>query len=346
MVSKEKFPFVTVVVINYNGGKYVLNCIQSLLKTDYINYKVVVIDNASKDSSADEIRYKFPNLQIIKLDTNIGYARGANYAMELFKDKYIVVLNNDIYVERDWLRILIETAEKYPNAIMIGPRIIDSIDRKTSFLQSYLTFPLIGSSIVCFKRSEKNYSEIVESAYAPGAIFLLRRYEALSIGGFDSDYFLNWEEIDFAWRAWLCGYRVLMNLNAYVYHNGGRSTKTTLTRRKMSFLNQKNRIMTYHKYLSNRLLLIGLIGEMVLGGLILARSMRNDVDARIKLQGYFLAIFWILKNFKLVYRKRLNMKRVCKYWGALPTHTRASKVRLVNVSKYLMINSFLKEVLQ
>ena len=331
----DESPFVSIVVINYNGGQYVLNCIQSLLQTTYSHYKVSVLDNASQDSSADDIRNTFPDVEVIKLNTNVGYAGGVNYAMDLFHYEYIVILNNDIYVDHDWLRKLIATAEANPMAIMIGPRVLNTIDGTTSFAGAYLTFPVIGSNII-YANGQK-YSGLLEPSYAAGALFMLRRHEALLIGSFDSDYFLNWEEIDFAWRAWLCGYRVLMNLDACVYHDGGKSTKGILMSRRMSFLSHKNRIMTYNKYLSNRPLLMGAFGEIICGSRILVNSISGGgPKANCRLQGYLLAILWILKNLRVVYGKRLYMKRRCKYWGLLPPGTKASKMHFNDFTKYIL----------
>jgi len=335
MISNDNSPSVTVVVINYNGGQHVLKCIQSLLQTDYGNYKVVVLDNASRDYSTENIRKKFPNIELVNLNTNVGYAGGANLAISLFQDDYIVILNNDIYVDSNWLHELIKTAESNPKAIMIGPRVLHSSDRTTSFAGAYITYPIIGSGIIGINEKHPNYRGIVKSSYAAGAALLLRRNEALSIGNFDSDYFLYWEEIDFAWRAWICGYQVLMNLDACVYHDGGKSTTKTLTSRRMSYLSHRNRIATYNKYLSNQLLLIGLLGEIVNGSLILMRSLFGSIDAHNMLQGYFQAILWVFKNLKLLYSKRLHMERRCKYWGQLPPNTRITKVHLFDVSRYI-----------
>ena len=104
MKLNEECPFITVLILNYNGKKYLESCLNSLLSMNYPNFKLVVIDNGSTDGSLDYMTTHYPEIDLIHLFKNCGYASAINAAMNFVKSEYVAFLNNDVIVDPNWLQ--------------------------------------------------------------------------------------------------------------------------------------------------------------------------------------------------------------------------------------------------
>ncbi|GAI89148.1 unnamed protein product, partial [marine sediment metagenome] len=103
-------PLVYIIILNWNGKDLTMDCLKSLAKVQYDNYKILVVDNGSNDNSVDVIKKEYPNVEILQLDKNIGYAAGNNAGFEFIKIKnpdYIIFLNNDTIVDKKFIEPLI-----------------------------------------------------------------------------------------------------------------------------------------------------------------------------------------------------------------------------------------------
>ena len=119
-------PLVFVIVINYNGAKYLKTCLSSLEQQTYPNYKIVVFDNASTDNSVDFIQQNFPNIRIIQAEKNFGFAEGNNLAMKFALDhnaSYIFLVNNDTEAKIDLVEKLVNSAESDDSIGILGPSV-------------------------------------------------------------------------------------------------------------------------------------------------------------------------------------------------------------------------------
>jgi GT2 family glycosyltransferase len=121
-----RHPTVSIVSVNYNGGRYLERFLQSVLAIDYPPscYRVVLVDNASTDGSAALVRGTFPQVHLLQTGTNLGFAGGCNLGMRATASDYVVLVNNDTVVESHWLRALVEVAESDPRVGLVGSKLL------------------------------------------------------------------------------------------------------------------------------------------------------------------------------------------------------------------------------
>ena len=125
-------PKVSIVILNYNTRHFLEKFLPSVLATDYENFEVVLADNASKDDSVAFVKSHFPNISIITLPQNYGFAGGYNKALAQVNADYFVLLNSDVEVTPDWLKPLVTLAESDMKISAIQPKLLDYKD-KTNF---------------------------------------------------------------------------------------------------------------------------------------------------------------------------------------------------------------------
>jgi GT2 family glycosyltransferase len=210
-------PFISVIIVNYNGRDLLKTCLESIQKQSFQNLEIIVVDNASSDGSVEYIKKSFTDMHIIPLPENLGFA-GAN--LEGFRSAegdYLFLLNNDTEVDSECISRLYDAMESNPDAgicaskiIVHGQEIIDSAG------DGYAT------SLKGFKRGEGQSSRLYDreehvfGACAGAALY--RRKMLDEIGFLDEDFFLIHEDTDLNFRAQLTGWKVLFVPDAVVYH--------------------------------------------------------------------------------------------------------------------------------
>lgn len=211
-------PLVSVIIVNWNGQKYLEKCLSSLYNQNYKNIEVVFVDNNSSDNSVEFVREKFPQTKIVENNDNLGFAEGNNIGVQNATGEYIFLLNNDAWVEKDTIEILVNTFKERENVGIVGPKIfnidgtIQDIGRKIDLLG----YP-IGINL------DKNTKLVEDLFYVSGCAMMLKRDLFIQVGGFDDRFFMFMEEVDLTWRIRLLGYGVITNQDAIVFHYGGGS---------------------------------------------------------------------------------------------------------------------------
>ncbi len=219
-------PLVTVVVLNYNGKKFLDALFRSLLNTQYHPVEWIMVDNASQDDSVAYTRRNFPQIKIITSETNQGYTGGNNLGMQAAQGKYIMLLNNDVEVAPDWLTHLVSEAENDNTVGALQPKILSMINRgyfeyagaSGGFIDKW-GFPFLRGRIfdtIEFDRSQ--YDDIREIFWASGAALFLRKSALDAAGPLDEMFFMHFEEIDLCWRLHLLGYKIKIVPQAHVLH--------------------------------------------------------------------------------------------------------------------------------
>jgi GT2 family glycosyltransferase len=231
MMDRADFnPKISVVILNYNGMKFLEPCITSLLKSSYDDFEILVVDNGSKDDSVNFLRRRFPNepkLRIIDLGKNYGFAMGNNigYIYTNPKSKFIFFLNNDTEVDKDCIKNIVKKMEE--------DEFIGAAQPKIRSLRNRNLIDAVGGIAdyhgKTWHRGSNEYDygqydSITETFYAQGAAIVVRRSVIEKVGLFDPHYFMYYEETDLCWRIWLAGYKVAVIPEAIVYHYGGGST--------------------------------------------------------------------------------------------------------------------------
>ncbi len=247
----SQWPLVTAVVIGYNSKDIVGPCLQTLLDQDYPNLEVVVVDNASKDGTAEFVRTNFPSIRLIASQVNLGFAEGNNLVFRTSQAKYVVLLNQDAYADRNWVTELVRCAEMDERIGSVGSKML--FHRCPTLINS--TAIEINEAGWGWDRQvgerDENPSPLPEEVFGGCGGAVLYRKQALDeVGGFDSAFFMYYEDTDLAWRLRIAGYDNLYAPLAVVRHDFHGDTGATpgrLFRRR--FMSERNRWATLVKNL-------------------------------------------------------------------------------------------------
>jgi len=247
---------ISIIIVNWNGLTYMKECFASLseLKTRH-KLEIIVVDNASTDTSVEwlkENKFKWP-IQVVENKKNLGFAEGNNKGIEWAKGKYILFLNNDTVVQKNFLDILIHSLELDAKRAAIQPKILQLADGTSS--SSKKLIDSIGSYFINSgflyhvghnKLDSENYSKPNPVFSMKGACMLFRSSVLKSIGGFDKKFFAYFEETDLCIRTLLAGYEIWYEPKAVIYHKGGGTSQNI----QPSFILMhayKNRLYAYLK---------------------------------------------------------------------------------------------------
>lgn len=307
MAMKEP-PAVSIVILNYNSlnslGNKVLNYLQSVLDTDYPNFEVLFVDNGSSDGSPELVEKAFssaPRLRTVRLGANYGYAAGNNLGIkESNKDsEYVCILNFDVKVSREWLEPLVAIMEGDPSIGVAGCRVMAISDEgRVDSAGGYMD----SLGMVYARRGiEEDISQPQEVFMVFGSAFMVRRYLFEDLGGFDNSFFLLCEDIDFCWRVWLQGYKVIYVASSAVYHDASAST-SQLSSPFLFYHSFKNHLaMLIKNYqLHNLLIHAPMLLAIYLGqGLFLSLSGKPSYG-----WAYLKAPFWNLTHLPATWKKR------------------------------------------
>lgn len=221
---------VFIVVLNWNGLDDTRECIRSLQDNTYANYKIVVVDNASADNSREILRKEFPSATIIANETNLGFAGGNNvgisYSLKNGAD-YILLLNNDTAVEKDFLSELIAKAETERKIGLLEPKICYYSERDTIWFAGgkVSRLKISGTHVGLNKKDDGKFDVMKEVDYLTGCCLLIKRSVFENIGKLSEDYFLYYEDTDFCLRAKKAGFKCIYVPKSRIYHKVSRSTK-------------------------------------------------------------------------------------------------------------------------
>ncbi len=219
-------PKVSIVILNWNGKKFLKNCLTSLSKINYPNYEIIVVDNASTDGSVPYIKNNFPKVRLLENKKNQGFAQGNNSGFKLAKGEYILFLNNDTKVTPNFLTEMISDFKGDPKIGCIQPQI--RVMRESNLIDevgSYISFTGFLYHFGYRKPYDlKKYNVKREIFSAKGACIIFPRKVLNKIGVFDRDFFIFFEESDLCFRVWLSGYKVIYEPRSLIYHVVGGDT--------------------------------------------------------------------------------------------------------------------------
>lgn len=262
---------VAVVILNYNGKKFLEQFLPSVTKYS-VGHSIIVADNNSTDDSLSFVKANYPTVQIIQNTTNSGFAQGYNEALKNVDSDYYVLLNSDVEVTSNWIGNVISLMEADTSIAACQPKIIDHTNRKKfeyagasgGYIDKY-GYPFCRGRIFNSLEDDKGqYDSVTEVFWATGACMFVRSKLFWEVGGFDSDYFAHMEEIDLCWRLKNIGYKICVEPKSVVYHVGG-GTLNKLSSRK-TFLNFRNNLITLTKNHPSGFLFFKIVFRMKLDG--------------------------------------------------------------------------------
>ena len=312
-------PKISVIIVNYNGKKLLENCLESLFKTDYNNFEVILVDNNSTDGSMEFVTKNYPNVIVVKLDSNKGFAEPNNIGAKIAKGEYLLFLNNDTVTTTNFISEMVKVLEK---------------DEKIAICQSLLLKPdgNIDSSgdfidkMGIVYNSKTKIDEIKEISSARGASMLIRKKIFDKLGGFDEKFFFSFEDVDLGWRSWILGYKVVIVPNSIVYHSAGKTSSNL--KPEVAFHGLKNQLSMKITNFEPRFAFSSLVSFFFVYG---SREIKIWFDYKIK--GYtnmtstkyedktaenpsikivIKSISWIFKNIRYLHRKhnQVNESRI------------------------------------
>lgn len=290
-MAEKQLPSVAVVILNWNGIKYLQQFLPVLLAAGYVKKRIIVADNASTDGSVEMLQRDFPTVEILINKVNEGFARGYNAALKKIESDYYILLNSDVEVTPGWIEPIISLMEQDSLIAACQPKILSFNNKKNfeyagasgGWLDRY-GYPFSRGRIFDFLEEDTGqYNNVEPCFWASGAALFVKASVYHKLGGLDEYFFAHQEEIDFCWRLQLSGYKVYVHPGSVVYHIGGGT------------LAKENNLKVFLNFRNN---LIMLAKNLTLGKAILKLPVRMLLDAVAAWKGllsgsggYFIAIF-------------------------------------------------------
>lgn len=299
---------VAVVILNYNGKSYLETFLPSILGSTYEHIEIIVADNGSTDQSLAFLEKNYPEVKVLDLKKNYGFAEGYNRALAQVDADYFVLLNSDVEITPHWIEPIVELMERDQEVAACQPKVLD-YNQKDTFeyagasggWMDFFGYPFCRGRI--FNTVEKDtgqYDTVQEIFWATGAAMFIRGRLFKQIGGFDGDYFAHAEEIDLCWRLKRAGYKVMVQPQSVVYHVGGGTLNYTTPFK--TYLNFRNTLFTILKNEPVQkllwLILFRLILDGLAAGLFLVQGKYPHILSILKAHGSF------YRSFRKMWKKR------------------------------------------
>jgi len=297
----DQIPRASLIIVNYNGRDDVDRCLRSLGQDGEADYEVILVDNASSDGSAEHVSAYYPQVRLIRSESNLGFGAGNNLGAAQARGEYLAFLNPDTTVEPGWLEALIAVLESDPGIGLATSKILqmDSPNKVSG----------CGNEVHCsglalgrgMGLDSDLFADMEELAAISGAAFAARRDVFESLGGFDDDFFMYVEDTDLSFRTRLAGFRIVHVPGSVVYHDYTLSFGPRKT-----FYQERNRYLMLLKSLRWGTLVILspalVLAEAVTWGFVLLREksrLRNKLDA----------YRWVLTHWSSIMEKRRLVQR-------------------------------------
>ena len=247
----------SIIIVNWNTRDLLEQCLSSVYATTHdIPFEVFVVDNASSDGSVEIVRERFPEVQLIENEENLGFAKANNQAIRESKGRYILLLNSDTVVLSGAIERMIEFMDGHPEAGAVGAKLLNP---DGSFQASYNDFPtplselvlLAGLSRVVYNPYYPSYppdlsNERRECDWVGGACLMVRKEAIEEVGLLDENYFMYVEEVDWCYRLRKAGWKVYYLPEAQIVHWGGQSSRRE--RGKARRLLRKSELLFFKKH--------------------------------------------------------------------------------------------------
>ena len=296
--------------MNWNGASMLREFLPSVLAHSALEgVEVCVADNASTDESLEVMRQEFPDVRLILLDKNYGFAEGYNRALSEVDAEYSLLLNSDVEVTAGWLPPMLDYMDTHPEVAACQPK-IRSYHRRYEFehagacggFMDKYGYPFCrGRMMDTVEEDRGQYDTITPVLWATGAALLVRSADYREAGGLDARFFAHMEEIDLCWRLRCRGKSIVCIPQSLVYHVGGAT------------LNKSNPRKTYLNFRNNLLMLYKNLPESELHSVM---RIRGCLDLLAALQ-FLLKGEW--GNVRAVFRARKDYARMRPSYQAVRT---------------------------
>ena len=308
MIRMKRWPKVSVVMSNYNG--YRLDLVQeslpAILANDYPNLEVILIDNCSTDETVRYVLKKFsnhPKFRLIQNPFNM-YSQGLNLGVKNATGKYVAFFNNDAFVDNGYFQTFINFLEKHPKVALAQGKLVsyfdhNIIDSTGETMDGFGNNFTIGQG----QDAKLSFNQTADILSVSGSCSMMRRSIIESVGLFDEDYGIGYEDMDMALRCWLKGYQILYFPDAIAYHKRGATDLAPSVRPIVRWHFNKNRLATLLKNFPISDLILSLpvtLSIYLLAGLWEVVIKNNSTLGITR----FTSILWLIDQFPTILRKR------------------------------------------
>ena len=294
---------VSVIIVCWNSGALLAQCLESLLAQTVRPNAILVIDNASTDNSA-EIGESFPQVAVHRMSANLGFAAANNYAIDQCCTKYVALLNPDAFPEPAWLESLLKAAEYHPEAAAFGsrqicaenPQMLDGVGDVYHVTGLAWRKGYGSTQALRYLQQAKIFAPCAAAA-------LYRRNALLLVGKFDEDYFCYMEDVDLGFRLRLAGFSALYVPDAVVKHVG--SAFTGVRSAFSVYHGHRNMVWTFVKNVPGVLLWLLIPAHILLNVvmiLMLALRGQGSVALKAKKDAF--------QGLRKMWRKRIEIQRI------------------------------------
>ncbi|MBI2101448.1 glycosyltransferase family 2 protein [Candidatus Woesearchaeota archaeon] len=291
---------VSIIIVNYNGKGLLKALVDSIKKSSFKNYEIIVADNSSSDGSQELVRKNYKNVKLVENGKNLGYS-GINSALEHCNGEYILFLNNDMELDKDCIKFLVESINSDKEVAMAAPRLVNFYDRKLKSGGTWVSRAFYNGHI----RGNGSSREI------PYLGVGLIRKDFVDLFGylFEPDYFIYAEDLDLGMRIRLSGKKAVFEPKAVMYHMHAVTTRKK-SKAFTAFLMERNLLTTFFRIMDFRHIVLYLPYALLMRLIAITKDILSFqfaiAFARIK------AVFYILFNFNKILEKRKEAQKFRK----------------------------------
>jgi GT2 family glycosyltransferase len=300
----------SIIILNYNGKKYLRGCLKSILNQEG-DFEVIFVDNCSTDDSVPYVQRRYANeisngrMKLIITDRNYGFAEGNNIGYKVARGKYVVLVNNDVIVPQGWLKEVTSPLRNHKDIYLVGTAYYDKGFKKEweqkLFKDKISNTINLSGEVISIPRVTYEEAHLSKSFYVSGNGIAMRRREITQ--PFDPDYFAYAEDTYLGWLAQLQGRKVVIDLKATMVHVGGGTKKNANSsfRSFALFHGHKNQMMNY-------LLFYEWKNVIRVFPIFIFTQLGHVVDNPRKITIKAKAYWWILTHLRAIIRKRKSIQ--------------------------------------
>ena len=314
-----QLPKVSIIIVNYNGKHNLEPCLESLSKINYNDTEIIIVDNNSTDDSINFISTNYPDLILIKLNKNKGFAEPNNIASKVATGDLLLFLNNDTIVTPSFISELVKSIQQNSDvgicqSLLLKPD--ESIDSSGDFIDT----------LGVVYNSKTQISEIREISSARGASMMIKKNIFNQLEGFDEKFYFSFEDVDLSWRCWIAGYKVLIIPKSIVYHLGGQTYQKV--KNSMAFHGFKNQLSMKITNFESSLVLKNMLKFFIIYGSrelkiwfdykiygktkLSSSKYENNIAPNPSFKIIFNSILWVVNNQKYLIQKQRKVNSTRK----------------------------------
>jgi GT2 family glycosyltransferase len=311
-----RLPKVAIIVLNYNGRQFLNNCFSSLKKLNYPNFEVTMVDDCSTDDSVAFVAKKFPWVKILQNAKNMGACVSFNRAVKRTTAELIVKIDNDVKVDRNWLREMVETIGSDPEVGVVGSRILNYDGKSDQEFGSSMDRVGYFMSYLGLEGGIRKLPKVRKVFYVSGCSMLFKKKVFEAAGMFDEKFYIYKDDLDLCWRMKLLGYKTVTNLESVICHmsgvtqgggSKGEGTKIYHTTARKRFFGERNTLrMLLKNYSAGNLLKVLPVYFLIIFG----ESIFFVLMGQFKLPlVYFRAFWWNILNLQDTLKERREIQK-------------------------------------